>query len=846
MKIGKFVLIIIIIMLTMVFACPLQSFSTSRKKNPPVYCCMKGKIKRIQLAECLKHRGTAHQTLSEARQRCSGKVQKQINKQIKTNGITVNSRTIPGKNLKHLRPDLVLVSMRYRVKRSGKSKQAQWIEVKVRNNGPAHIGISGHPPIQVAARSLHAASITFSSDRPITNLRAGLSQIVKIILPEPVKKREAWTVKVDSKNVILETNEANNSVTTMIGEKAGPDFPASHKKKQVPIISVGKFKGTSPKRNGAGNVPKSVPKSLGSGIVIVSPTSADTIYMGRPMNVRFRFTRDVEAGEVAVYIKNKDTGAIVFTMSTSYHTSRSAVYNQPHKTKGEMRDRRPLQEVELTLPGDLDTENPYVVTVNKPRSGVYGVSDIFYVRDFSIGSALNMTAVEVKQESLSIEPGYGSYQPGEEVIVRIHSKKTLNYIYLSRSDTTMGFWPCLWRYEDGHQEYNIETGDHIVRVQLPDEDTGDQRWAVKAFLGESDSLTSHRFVIADSMGARWPAAWEILIPSPLMSVTAGQKNVPFSWRLAGDFPEDRRESSDFRVILLKGDSMRVDLPRESIRRQHGYRFEWDVPDDLPTGDDYRMQVIETNSGITATSTEFSVYSTMSIRYDTTSVKVFDNTLQIFLERGGREGQLDLYLIDQHGETIFRIGSVRRSASQYNWLIGSRFSGIRSQNYPAGYDTEIFRGRFAIRVVRPRHIDQWAQGGFFTISRPYLIVSADGSRCGRTRGKTVHWESNLDDSHLAHIDYILYNYYPDRRVRQRAVRYNAAQPVNGSYCFPFTNIFLFRNRREDISSALIVYIDLKMRNTPRSHIVSGTSPAFEIPWRSFKKHVQGMNGGGKLD
>ena len=786
--------------------------------------------------ECQKNKGTAYQTLSEAKQKCSGKGQKQINKQIKTDGIRVNSRTLSGKSLNQPRPDLELVSVRYNVKRLGKNKQTQWIEVKVRNKGPAHIGISGHPPIQVTARGPHANSTVFSADRPITNLRAGLSKIVKINLPKPITRPEMWTVKVDSRNVIRETNETNNSSTTLIGKRARTDLPVAHIKKQIPVSPVGKIKGTSPKRNGAGNVPESVPKSLDSGITIISPTSADTIYMERPMNVRFRFTREVEAGEVTVYIKNKDTGAIVFTKRTSYHTARSAVYNQPHKTKGEMRDRRPLQEAELTLPGDLDTAQPYVVTVNKPASGVSGVSNVFYVRDFSIGSSFGMTAVEIRPETLSLEPGYGSYQPGEEVTVRIHSKKSLNYIYLSRSDTTMGFWPCLWRYEDGHQEYNSETGDHLVTVQLPDDDTGDRRWAITAFVGDSSSLSSHRFVIGYSMGARWPTTWEILIPSPLMSVTAGQMNVPFSWRLAGDFPEDRRESSDFRVILLKGDSMRVDLPRESIRWQHGYQFEWNVPESLPTGDDYRIQVMETNSGISATSTEFSVYSTISISYDATSPKVFSNWLDFSVEWSRIGRGIRLFLVDQHGDSVFEIGLKRilGSGSRYSWWIGSRLTSSSSAHYPVGYEGRIYSERFAIRAVSQEDPGQWAQGSFFTISRPYISAWIDSGRwCGARRGKTVHWVSNLDGSHKIAIDVLLVN-NPDIYPMVMP----GVHPSNSSTCIAFNQFGRYDRiipaDQENVLASFKVYSAnvTMMTNAPEETRTYGISPSFTVPRRFF--------------
>jgi len=616
-------------------------------------------------------------------------------------------------------------------------------------------------------------------------------------------------------------------------------------KKETSLVPVGKLKGTLPDGATRVKIPQGVTQSLDSGIAIVSPTSSDTIYAGRPMNVRFRFTREVEASEVTVYVKNTDTGAIVFTVRTSYHPLRSAVYNQPTKTKGQMRSRRTLQEVELTLPADMDTTQRYDVTVNHP-AGVYGVSDIFHVREFSIGSTLGMTAVEVKPESLSLEPNHGSYLPGEEVTVRIHSRKALGSIYLSRSDTTMASWPLLWQFADGHQEYNSETGDHFVRVQLPDEDMGDQRWAIKALLGDSSSLDSPRFIIHNIPGgSRLPAnGWEIVIPSPLRSVTVGQEHVPLNWSLTGEHPEERRESYNFRIVLLKGDSIHIDLPRESIRWNHEYQFEWNVPDYLPTGDDYRIQVIETHSGISATSVEFSVFSTISIHYDDTSEKVFDNRLQISYAGGARGERLELYLVDQHGRNIFKIGSARSSATQYSWLIGSRLSG-RSQEYPVGYEELLFTERFAIRAFRPGNYNQWAQGPFFTIVRPSLILSTENSQCGGSSGRRVHWESNLDSRHLAHIDYIMYNYYHDGRiVQQNAIPFDIAQPTDGSYCFSFSDVTYFRNWRENISTALMVYIDAGMRNAPHGRIVSATSSTFEIPWRSFRRHIGG--GGGSLE
>lgn len=174
--------------------------------------------------------------------------------------------------------------------------------------------------------------------------------------------------RLDNGIKIRETDETNNSSTTLIGGGAGGDLPVAHMKKQIPLKPVEKMQGTVPSGAGLGESPESVLFSGDYRIVVAEPTSSHKYYQGETISVRYRFLDDVEPGDVTISVNNRGTG--VSLVATTVPSP------PPH---GRRSGKAAWEEVELTLPTDIVTTFEYYVSVSYPAPGMAGFSDVFRV-----------------------------------------------------------------------------------------------------------------------------------------------------------------------------------------------------------------------------------------------------------------------------------------------------------------------------------------------------------------------------------------------------------------------------------------------------------------------------------
>lgn len=140
--------------------------------------------------------------------------------------------------------------------------------------------------------------------------------------------------------------------------------PAKSKgKDRSAMTPFGEMHGTLPPVDTQTEVPEMVPMLFDMGIRIESPTSAHKFYQGETITVRYRFSREAEAGDVSFTAINRGTAIGVASITVPYNP---------------LTDGLDYREVELTFADDV-LVGQYFIMASHPVSGAHGESDIFRV-----------------------------------------------------------------------------------------------------------------------------------------------------------------------------------------------------------------------------------------------------------------------------------------------------------------------------------------------------------------------------------------------------------------------------------------------------------------------------------